>query len=219
MAERATILLILSLAGGAGFLASFIALNLGLAAMWLRYALAGVVAYLTFLLLLRLWARQYRRRTNRDVPDVDFGTVDVRRGSGPDFTVGGGGRSGGGGASASWDTPRASFLDGVGSAWDLDEGWPVVLVPAVALGGVLAIFYVIYIAPVLLAELAVDAAMVSAAYGRLRKKDLASRVGVVRRTWLPATALILTLAFAGWVMQLSAPGARSIGGVVAALRG
>lgn len=221
---RAAMLLFLSLAGAAGFLASFVALNSGLASMWLRYALAGLVAYLTFLALVGAWIARYRRsRRTRSHLDPGDGLDLLRsntRGSGPDdFAVGGGGRSGGGGASGSWGPARGSSVaDAVSGSMDPDAGWIVALAAGAMLAGVLAVGYIVYIAPVLFAELAVDAALVSTIYGRLRSSDRPRPAGLVRWTWLPAMALILTLAAAGWAMQSIAPEAKSIGGFVAALR-
>jgi hypothetical protein len=78
--------------------------------------------------------------------------------------------------------------------------------------------YVIYIAPLLLAEVALDAALVSAAYRRLRKEDVGHWTGAVfRRTWVPAVILVTFMFVAGYAAQRIAPEARSIGGVIRAL--
>jgi hypothetical protein len=216
---RATMLLVLSLAGAAGFLTSYITLNAGLTAMWLRYALAGVAAYLVFLLLMRLWASRHRRLRDRDIPDLDVGPSGLGRSSGSDFEVGGGGRSGGAGASGSWGPKGDStVLDALPDALDLSDGWIVAIPLILALGGFVAVAYVVYAAPIMLAEIAVDAAMVSAAYGHLRKGDMPRAAGLLRWTWLPASMLVATLALAGWGLQMLAPGAKSIGGVIAAMR-
>ena len=47
--------------GLSGFLASVVLLRWQLRAMWLRYGLCVALAYLTFLLLLRLWIHQWGR--------------------------------------------------------------------------------------------------------------------------------------------------------------
>jgi hypothetical protein len=108
---------------------------------------------------------------------------------------------------------------GSGLSLDLDEIWPVVLAVVCALGGLLAIFYVIYVAPVLLAEVALDAAIVSTLYQRLAKHEMSHwAMTVVRHTWLPALALVMFAAVGGWALQLAAPEARSIGGVIRELR-
>ena len=66
---RLQLLLILVLAGTAAFLASVAGLWLGVASMPLRYAIATVAGYVTFLALLRAW-------------------IAWQRGSWPDFDVG-----------------------------------------------------------------------------------------------------------------------------------
>ena len=154
-----------------------------------------------------------------------------------------GGRSGGGGAGASWisepveravsaasvhDSSSASSassgasmagdaLESVSGSLDLDDGAFVVFViiaVLAALGGVMCIAYVIYIAPLLLAEVALDAALVSAVYRRLRKEDVGHWTGAVfRRTWIPAVILVVFMSAAGYAAQRLAPEARSIGGV------
>ncbi len=77
----------------------------------------------------------------------------------------------------------------------------------------------IYAAPVLLAEVALDAAIVSTLYRRLSKQDMSHwALTVVRHTWLPALVLIVFAAIGGWALQKAAPDARSIGGVLRALQ-
>ena len=87
-----------------------------------------------------------------------------------------------------------------------------------ALGGVLCVGYVIYIAPMLLAEVALDAALVSAAYRRLRREDVCHWTDtVLRRTLVPATILVIFMFVTGFAAQRFAPEAHSIGGVIRAL--
>jgi len=96
---------------------------------------------------------------------------------------------------------------------DLGEGCFWIIIPIAAIVGVLvAMFYVVYIAPVFLAEILVDALLLAGLYKRL--KGVESRHwlrSVVRRTLLPvviATALFIA---AGYLMGRIAPEARSIG--------
>ena len=98
-----------------------------------------------------------------------------------------GGQSGGGGGGANWmpepvekvtsvreaSSAASKAGDGWGFSIDLDDGFIFIVIAILAaLGGVLCVGYVIYIAPMLLAEVALDAALVSAAYRRLRKEDV-----------------------------------------------
>jgi hypothetical protein len=177
-----------------------------------------------------------------DVLDVaELAARGVRRGA---EAVKGfaGGRSGGGGSGAHWVSepveravsvplpvrpsvsPSASSsaasdaLDGLGGSLDLDDGVFIVIAILAALGGIVCIAYVIYIAPLLLAEVALDAALVSAAYRRLRREDVGHWTGAVfRRTWIPATILVLFMSVTGFAAQRFAPEAHSIGGVIRAL--
>ena len=54
---RVLVSLLLSLTALAGFLTSFFLLRAGVSWMWLRYPIAILFAYLTFLALLALWLR------------------------------------------------------------------------------------------------------------------------------------------------------------------
>jgi hypothetical protein len=211
--------------------------------MSIRYALASIAGYLAFVVLIRGWIAIRRGwetdgNVNVDLPNP-FEALDaadlVGRGAGrgaravQSFA---GGRSGGGGGGAAWMSEpveravsvreSSSFAseaaDGLGGSLDLDDGVFIVIAIAAALGGVVCLAYVIYIAPLLLAEVALDAALVSAAYRRLRKEDVGHWTGAVfRRTWVPATILVLFMFVTGFAVQSLAPEARSIGGVVRAL--
>jgi hypothetical protein len=142
----------------------------------------------------------------------------------------GGGRSGGGGGGARWSGDVRAVADARGSArtgggssgWsfdlDADDAVWLVVVAVLVCGGLIAVGYVIAIAPALLAEVTLDAALVTTVYRRLRPRDMQHwSVGVVRRTWLPAVVVVLCLAGAGYALQRVAPDARSIGGVIAEL--
>lgn len=243
---RLIILMVLTLAGGAAFLTSFAGLAAGIDSMAVRYALASIAGYLAFVVLIRAWIgirRGWQPDGDFDLPDP-FGGLDLSdlggraAGRGAEAVKSfAGGRSGGGGGGANWISEpveravsvRASSsssvagdaLAGVGGSLDLDDGAVVVfIVIAVlaALGGILCIGYVIYIAPMLLAEVALDAALVSAVYRRLRKEDVGHWTGAVfRRTWMPAAILVVFMSIAGYAAQRLAPEAHSIGGVIRAL--
>lgn len=203
---RFVILLILVVAGLTAFGFSALALNAGLDDMAVRYFAATMVGYAVFLLLIRVWIALRRREAElTDLPDISTLPSDAAS-----F---GGGRSGGAGATESWGQAADSVI-GV-DVPDADEAWPVVLAAVVLLGGVLAMLYVVYLAPVLLAEVALDAALVTGIYRKLRKKDAGHWLGsAVRHTWLPATIAAVCIAFAGLVLQWAMPTARSIGDLV-----
>ena len=199
--------------------------------MMIRYPLAVLAGYVTFLVLIRGWIAWHRRgRTGGSpvgdlVSSIDVGNVSVpsRAGVQPSFFAGG--RSGGGGAGSNWSglaSPSRSTggsSGGSGFSLDVDELWPVLLALVCALGGLLAIVYVIYAAPVLLAEVALDAAIVSALYRQLKKQEMSHwALTVVRHTWIPALVLTVFAAIGGWALERAAPEARSIGGVVRELQ-
>jgi hypothetical protein len=202
---RFVILLILVIAGLTAFGFSALALDAGLDDMAVRYFVATMVGYGVFLLLIRVWiALRSREADMTDLPDIPHVPSN-----GDAF---GGGQSGGAGAAESWGE-AAHSVTGV-DVPDADEAWPVVLAAVVLLGGVLAMLYVVYLAPVLLAEVALDAALVTGIYRKLRKKDAGHWLGsAVRHTWLPATIAAVCIAFAGLVLQWAQPAARSIGDV------
>ena len=223
--------LIVILAGIGAFLCSAGLLASGVSSMAARYFVATAIGYMVFLLLIRVWLAYQRRRWSIDldvpldaVPDGDLGT--------PSFS-GGGGSFGGGGAGRSFDSAgapvmprRISIADARSSSSmdagssidlvpDLDEAWPFALGVILLLAGVVALAFVIYASPVLFAEVLLDAAVVGAVYRRARRRSRAHWLqGVVRRIWLPATALCVFVALAGLALQASEPGVRSLGDVI-----
>lgn len=234
---RAQASLIVGASGAGGFLASVGLLHAGLDGMAARYGIAALVAYGTFVVLVGLWVRLHR--SGESVADalVDV-TVDaldpsLPRGTSAMPTLYGGGASGGGGGGASFDEavmhgvvpipeqatsgPASSsggWIDGL-----FDEDGVFILLAVICLGaGLVAVVYVVYAAPVLLAEVALDAALFGALYRRLRRDEQRhwSR-GLLRATWVPALVIVLSAVGVGYFLQRAVPGARSIGGVMAGL--
>jgi hypothetical protein len=73
----------------------------------------------------------------------------------------------------------------------------------------------VYYAPLLLAEVALDAALVTGIYRRLRRQDTRHWLGsAIRHTWKPAAAVAVCLYVIGVVVQWAVPSARTIGGVL-----
>ena len=247
---RAEMSLILAATGAAGFLASFVLLRLGLSAMWLRYALAVLLAYLVFLLLLRVWLLLHCREPPGELPGDLLNVVPNDLGGAhgvadaPASTFGGGADFAGGGTGGSWDAgvssavqqPAAPYVDAggmdVGSGgggagggggalsgidlFDADSEGCVFFLLALALvvAGTLAALYVVYAAPLLLAEILVEGVLLSGLYRGMKR---ARYVGgdwlgaAVRRTWLAVLLTLVTFAAAGYFLQRAAPRARSIG--------
>lgn len=218
--SRIELVLIVALSGVAGFVVSFGMLGGGVDSMPARYASAGVAAYLAFLFLIWLWIL-WKTRAAGDAGSLDLlEGVDLAPrsfGDGPAPNLFEGGRSGGGGTSASWGDAGRAGSGNEGSSWfdwDADIGWVLVALAAL-LVGLLTIGYVVYLAPVLFAEVLVDGVIVATVSRRvagLERRDWTATV--LRRTWLPALVMIGSLAAGGWALQKIAPDARSIGPAV-----
>lgn len=209
---RLQMMFIVALTGATGFFASYVMLIAGLHAMWLRYPLAVAVAYLAFLGLLWLWLRAIDRGHERndaldsDAADLAVDTSDVFLRSTPDGD--------GAGSGPDFD------LD-VGGA-DLDEGAPIALAIALVVAAVVAVaaafwavFAIVGGAPVLLAELAVDAALARGLYLRVRAIDRNRhwlRTAVARTVWRFA-AVAGVFGAIGALLAWLVPGADSIGDI------
>lgn len=238
---RVQMSLILLLTGVSGFLVSYALLHAGLTLMSVRYPLAILAAYTVFLLLLRFWLFYHGDRSRARDADVDLVDVGVdggldllgsvgRGGGGGDFKLGGGGDFAGAGAGGSWGeggTSAASLSGGGGGGgggsflgkldFDSDDLGALVLV-LIALGlilaGLVAAFYVVYAAPALLAEVALDGLLMTGLYKRLQKVERRHWLETaIRRTLLPVVIVTVLFGVAGYLLQRAAPEAHSIGGV------
>jgi len=193
----------------------------------LRYGVAVTASYAAFLLLLKLWLLYMQRGRSDDVGDaVDTaeGAVDVLRDLGSrggpsptDFQAGGGGYGGGGasssfGESASADGGSASTL-----APDLDDGFALVVLAAVALiVAALAGGYLIYTGPTILAEAAFEALFASTLIPGARKAEATGWMGAaIRATAFPFVAMFALAVGFGWVAGRFCPEARRVVDVVA----
>jgi hypothetical protein len=221
--------LILLASGGSAFLVSMTLLSAGVHSMATRYALAALAGYLVFIVFIRLWIA-WQRGSLDLTPDLDVFVPDSRSAADEFSSAFGGGRSGGAGAGASFGavaapqrlvaaSPVRSSGSGAGFSlldlFDGEDGWWIALALALALAALVALFYVVYAAPLLLAEVALDAAVMSGIYRRLRREDAQHWTsGVLRHTWIPALVIIGCAAGVGFAAQKIAPDARSIGGVV-----
>ena len=226
---RLQMLLLVSLTGAAGFIASFTMLRLGLTQMGLRYLAAFGFAYLAFLGLLWLWLRTKAA----DYADIaDFSNIPLPDGGTPSGGFSGGGGSGaGGGASGSFDSPLAgmhadvssasdSASEALGSVGDAVSGADVFALPLVMIVfvGVLLLssFWIVYSAPVLFAELLVDGVLAASLYRRLRGLESQHWLETaIKKTAWPFLMMGLLISALGWGMQSYAPEAHSIGEVVA----
>ncbi|HEX8612930.1 MAG TPA: hypothetical protein VF800_16715 [Telluria sp.] len=224
---RLQMLLLVTLTGAAGFLASFLLLAAGLQSMWLRYPASIGIAYLIFLFLLWLWLRWPGADADASLPDL----TPSGRGSGPSWS-GEGGSFDGGGASANFDSPGSGILsdagehgvdqalDAVGSADDLFIPLALLAALCAALGAaIFMMFSLVSSAPLLFAELLVDGLLSASLYRRLRGLDRAHWIEpAIRRTRWAFLAAALTMTVAGAGLALYAPGAHSLGDVIAIKR-
>jgi len=238
---------LVTVTGGAGFIASYLLLHAGLTSMGLRYPLAAAFGYAVFLGLVWLWLRRYRLKANvrreKDRQHVDLDItqlpLDALFSSAPaspepfEGFGGGGGFSGGGGGSDWTEAPTSfnavatvprggggSVSGGGGWDLDLDEGalW---LIPIAIIAAVVlcAVAYVLYLAPTLFAELLLDAGLAAGLYRTLLRAERRSWLTTaVRSTAIPACFVAALLALAGTIMQGVYPDAASVGAVVRHLK-
>ncbi|HJW08287.1 MAG TPA: hypothetical protein VJ483_01560 [Holophagaceae bacterium] len=198
---RVQMALMVSATGSSGFLLDWLMLKAGVDRMALRYALAVLLAYGVFLLLIKVWLHFHRRRVDRQGgggSDWGFSGGSSSGGSGSggsssagDAFQGGGGSSGGGGASASFgegqpamgivppgqgSAPRFSGGGGSGGSGggiDLDgDEILAILALLVALAAALAAaIYLVVQAPVIFGEVLLDGSLSAGLYKRLNKLE------------------------------------------------
>lgn len=234
--------LIVTGAGGCAVLVSMLLLWSGVDRMAWRYALAATAGYAAFLGLVGVWVR-WHRHPGAGVDGGDLGVdalleVPLPRGTTTAArTLFDGGASGGGGGGATFDggalfaaapghgpaaTSGVADVGGGAGSWlgglFEEDGAFLVLAAACAAAALVAVGYVVYAAPVLLAEVALDAALLGALYRRLRREDARHWTrGLIRGTWVAALVIVLSAAAVGYLLQRAVPEARSIGGVVRGL--
>jgi len=191
---RTVLTLLLIITGLVAFFASYAMLRAGVDHMWLRYPIAVLIGYGALLALIRLWVEVEFSRFDPEDPLVKGGgeteavEVHLRR------------RSDG------W-----SWADCL-NVLDFDEGFlPLLLFGAVIVLAV-ALSTAIVAAPLLIAEVFIDAFIVTVLYRRLRTAQKENWLGTaLRRTWVPALLVALALSAGGWALEQMAPGSRSAG--------
>jgi hypothetical protein len=196
---RLQMALLVALTGGAGFLCSSAMLRSGVEQMWLRYLVSVAVAYFAFLVLLWLWllisAQNY-------VDHHDLRELTAQR------------------RDESWRDPERkrlgpSLTDALNVELELALPLLVLVVAAAVLA---ASFYIVYAAPVLLAELLLDGVLALTLYRRLRTLDRRHWLETaIRRTYATFLWTGVILVVAGLAMAHYVPGARSMGEVIVRL--
>jgi hypothetical protein len=188
--------------------------------------LAVLLSYPIFMGLIGLWLHT-RWRDWGDWP-VDAGLPELGSGNRPVPQVwrsGGGGDFAGGGVSASFDAPAATAAPPRWAAaakpkpssddadpWDwAGDGWELAVL-GTALACVGAAAYLVYLAPLLLAEVLVGGALSWALLRRVRGLERQHWTrSVLAHTWLPFVAGACVLAAMGWLLQQWQPGAQTLG--------
>lgn len=206
--SRLVMSLILLLTGAAGVGASWSMLQLGLEKMWVRYPLAALIAWGIFLLLVWIWA-QVERRYFRADEHIEA----LLKGHDPAAAL------------TRLKDKDSSVLDWFDFTPDFeDEGSVVVLIGIVAIGllffAFIGLFGVLMAAPALIAEVFVDAVLITALHKRMKHlKGDWWVFGAVRQTAKPVLLTATGLCLCGVLFGWFAPEAKSLGGVVARLRG
>jgi hypothetical protein len=200
--------LILLATGCAGFLSSRLLHTAGLTSMGVRYPIAVGLAYLVFLCLVGVWVSYQRRASHKprgDTAYIDTGPYYC----GDPFPTSGAARSPGhvaatgqkkGSGGGDW-----GGADGEGAAVLV-----VILVVIAVLAALTASIYVVIEAPVLFAEVLVDAGLMAGMSHKLRRSQDHWTAGVIRRTWLPAAALALCFSLVGFGLEHLVPKATTL---------
>lgn len=208
---RATITLILLATGAAGFISSVALLKSGVVEMWLRYPLAVLSAWAVFLALVRAWAE--RERASFRI-DENLGEITPAKDD-PSAADNAGGQ-------AVFDKPRHKrawrWLDWLGipdlglGAEGCLVGLAFVALLAALAGAVVAVAGLIGEAEVVLAEVFLDAVLVTALYRRLNR--LQPRwwlAGALRQTVWPVLFTMVFLTGTALFFQQEVPEAKSAG--------
>ncbi len=217
----------------AGLVTTKLLMMSGVDLLWLRYALAVCAAYLTFLVLIRMWI-WYVCQGGGGGEDSAI-DLFVRGMDKVEWVeIGGGGQFGGGGASGTWEAADGAPVEleistapaklassgGGGSdksgclSFDIggDEGCFVVILLAVFVGVLLiAGGWVIYAAPAILGEAVFEVLLAAALVRRTKKLAATGWAGSVFKSTVWIFVAVLTIAVVlGWYTQKSCPDARRI---------
>ncbi len=201
---RSILTLLILLTGAVGFLLSYGMLRAGIDYMSIRYPIAVIASYGFLLGMIRLWVELER---SRFVPD----DADVQRAL-----------AGGETEELQASRARGSWTDLIDlpDVFDFDEGGCVMaLVVAAVAGFLIAVIVTIAGAPLLLAEVFIDAFLVVVLARRFRIAEQEHWLSTaIRKTWVSAFAAAAALALGGLLLEAYAPGAKSIGPAIEQIR-
>jgi hypothetical protein len=208
---RATITVILLATGTAGFVASVLLLKGGVLQMWLRYPLAVLLAWAVFLALVRAWAEREREnfRLDEHLGEITPPENDPSVANQPD-------------GESVFDQPRPKrawrwldWLDVPDIGLDAEGclvGIAFAVLVAALVGAVVAVAGLIGEAEIVLAEVFLDAILVSALYRRLsRLQPRWWLAGALRQTVWPVLFTTIFLVGIALIFQQEVPAAKSAG--------
>jgi len=204
---RLVMLAVLAVTLAAGFLASVAMVHLGVDRMYVRYPLAVVVAYATFLGLPWGWLqRQTAVQTPSENPEWLWvpGVAAIGASALGNDLVGKDERR----------PKEPTDLSGLANFGDIGEGLGALLI-LVLIAGVCTLIVSVYLvatSPLLLAELLVDGALLGAMSRAVSHEPAPhwSRA-VVRRTWIAALVTAIVFGLVGFGIERVVPGARTLG--------
>ena len=177
--------LILLATAAAAVLASKLLLDAGLHSMPVRFVLAVLLAYGVFFVAVRIWLAYVRSGAGEKVDAAEAG-VDAG-----EYAV-----------DAAADAAEPSALEGLGDLAP-DEGCGCLLVVAVCLAGLLifvVLGYLIWQAPVILAEIAFETLLASSLVRAARRIDDPGWTAGVFRTTLVPFLIVAALSFVAGVV-------------------
>lgn len=194
---RSMLALVILLTGLAGFGISLGLLKSGLHLMCVRYPLSVLGAYGVFLILIRLWVEVERKRFDPEADEIKSALEKEEVSEPSDIRE-----------------SRSNWWECLDFSPDFgfDEGClPVILIAAIL--GLLVLFVsAIDAAPVLIAEIFIDAALVGLLYRRLRIAASEHWLGTaIRNTWLHVLGAALLLSVVGACLDVMAPQSDSMG--------
>jgi predicted neutral ceramidase superfamily lipid hydrolase len=196
----------LAFTGLAGFFASVQLCSLGLHAMWIRYPLAVLIAYLAFFASVWLWIQLVLSKKDHtaDIIDEIRDAMHDRAGEPVEFSE----------AHVDGTGPDALSSDiGIPDIGiDLDDLLVIIVIAAIIIVLAGASIYLIWTAPAFLGEVLLDALAMTAFYRRLRRLQREHwALGVFRRTWLIFLITAALFSFLGHIIQGDNSSIRTIG--------
>ncbi|HET8774612.1 MAG TPA: hypothetical protein VFP80_12490 [Thermoanaerobaculia bacterium] len=190
-----------------GLVATRMLMEMGVRVLALRYAIAVCLAYLVFLVLLKLWL-MYVGSGGHSPVDAGDG-LDLALDEGPgagSLRLSGGGS----GSSSSLDLDVGGDLEGL--------IFMIVLIVIVLLLGGIAVYY-IYTAPALLSEAAFEAVLAASIARRAKKSEGTGWLGAVTRATVgPFLAVLALSILLGWLAQRRCPDALKLRDAVNCVR-